>query len=117
MAPIHLLDPETQRYNAPFLPPETRLLAGYRRMQGVVTRSDETRETEALLASPDLMDSFIDEVVAIASRVCRAARLMTEREPGTKVLAAEVMVPPDVSQFSLSLPEITVFTRLMVPVL
>ena len=38
VAPIHLLDPATGRYNAPFLGPGLRLLEGYRRMQGVVTR-------------------------------------------------------------------------------
>lgn len=52
LAPIHLLDPETDRYNEPFLKPGLRLLRGYRRMQGIVTRSDETRGIEALLEDP-----------------------------------------------------------------
>jgi len=54
VAPIHLLDPETGRYNAPFLTGDLRLVRGYRRVQGVVTRADETRETAALLADPAL---------------------------------------------------------------
>ncbi len=54
LAPIHLLDPESGRYNEPFLGPELRLLAGYARMQGVVTRPDEEREIEALVADPSL---------------------------------------------------------------
>jgi putative molybdopterin biosynthesis protein len=54
VAPIHLLDPETGRYNEPFLSDDLRLVRGYRRMQGVVTRADEMRETAELLADPAL---------------------------------------------------------------
>jgi putative molybdopterin biosynthesis protein len=53
-APIHLLDPETGTYNAPFLDDSLRLLPGYTRNQGVVTRADEPRETAQLLADPSL---------------------------------------------------------------
>jgi len=52
VAPIHLLDPETGRYNAPFLSEGLRLLRGYRRMQGIVTRPGEPAELEALLVDP-----------------------------------------------------------------
>jgi putative molybdopterin biosynthesis protein len=53
-APIHLLDPATGEYNAPFLGERLALLRGYTRMQGVVTREDEPRDVEALLADPVL---------------------------------------------------------------
>ena len=53
-APIHLLDAESDTYNAPFLGEGLRLVRGYTRVQGVVTRPDETREVEALLADPSL---------------------------------------------------------------
>jgi putative molybdopterin biosynthesis protein len=53
-APIHLLDLATGRYNAPFLTPGLRLLRGYLRMQGVVTRPDESRDVAALVADPGL---------------------------------------------------------------
>ncbi len=53
-APLHLLDPETDRYNESFLDASLRLLPGYERLQGVVTRPDETRETEALLDDPSV---------------------------------------------------------------
>jgi len=33
VAPIHLLDPETGRYNEPFLRGDLRLVPGYRRVQ------------------------------------------------------------------------------------
>jgi putative molybdopterin biosynthesis protein len=54
VAPIHLLDIESGRYNEPFLEEGMRLVAGYRRMQGVVTREDEGRDTDALIADPAL---------------------------------------------------------------
>lgn len=50
LAPLHLLDPKTGEYNAPFLGEGLRLLPGYRRMQGVVTREGEQRDLEQLLA-------------------------------------------------------------------
>jgi putative molybdopterin biosynthesis protein len=53
-APIHLLDPATGRYNEPFLGPGLRLLRGYVRMQGVVTRADEVRDTSELVRDPGL---------------------------------------------------------------
>jgi putative molybdopterin biosynthesis protein len=54
VAPIHLLDPESGRYNTPFLDPSLELVRGYRRVQGVATRADETRPIEALVADPSL---------------------------------------------------------------
>jgi putative molybdopterin biosynthesis protein len=54
VAPMHLLDPDTGEYNTPFLTPDLRLLRGYARMQGVVTRRDEERDIDALLADPTL---------------------------------------------------------------
>jgi len=54
VAPIHLLDPESGEYNAPFLGAGLRLLRGYTRVQGVATRADETRDLPALLADPKL---------------------------------------------------------------
>jgi putative molybdopterin biosynthesis protein len=53
-APIHLLDPDSGEYNQPFLNSSLRLLHGYARRQGVVTRDDESRETQELIADPVL---------------------------------------------------------------
>ena len=53
-APIHLLDPASQTYNRPFLDDSLRLLPGYTRLQGVVTRADEAREIDDLLADTAL---------------------------------------------------------------
>jgi putative molybdopterin biosynthesis protein len=54
VAPIHLLDPESGTYNAPFLDASMRLIRGYNRNQGVVTATDETRDTPELVADPTL---------------------------------------------------------------
>ncbi|MCE2392110.1 MAG: molybdopterin biosynthesis protein [Proteobacteria bacterium] len=54
VAPTHLLDPRSGEYNRPFLAEGLELLPGYRRMQGVVTRPEETRETGDLLDDPSL---------------------------------------------------------------
>ncbi len=53
-APIHLLDAASDTYNEPLLGDGLRLVRGYARMQGVVTRMNEERDTEALLADPAL---------------------------------------------------------------
>jgi putative molybdopterin biosynthesis protein len=72
-APIHLLDPASGRYNQPFLGEGLRLLPGWTRMQGVVTRPEETRPVEALLADP-------------------AARMVNRnRGAGTRVLIDELL--------------------------
>ncbi len=54
VAPIHLLDPATGRYNEPFLESSLRLLRGYDRMQGVVTRPDDSREVSELIGDTRL---------------------------------------------------------------
>lgn len=43
LAGIHLLDPATDTYNAPFLAGEVTLVRGYGRMQGIVFRPDDAR--------------------------------------------------------------------------
>ncbi|MER2248543.1 molybdopterin biosynthesis protein [Methylorubrum podarium] len=61
LAAMHLLDPETGRYNAPFLEPGMALSPGWRRLQGVVFRAGDPRfegrsaaeAVGAALADPD----------------------------------------------------------------
>jgi putative molybdopterin biosynthesis protein len=45
IAPAHLLDPDTGRYNAPYLEPGLSLVPGWRRLQGIVVRADDERFT------------------------------------------------------------------------
>ncbi|WP_435010072.1 molybdopterin biosynthesis protein [Tundrisphaera lichenicola] len=61
LAGIHLLDPASNEYNRPFLPPNVRLLPGYGRMQGIAYREGDRRfdgksvaeAIEAAFADPD----------------------------------------------------------------
>ncbi|MDF9793223.1 molybdate-binding protein [Methylorubrum extorquens] len=61
LAAMHLLDPETGRYNAPFLEAGMQLALGWRRLQGVVFRAGDPRfegrsaadAVNAALADPD----------------------------------------------------------------
>jgi putative molybdopterin biosynthesis protein len=80
VAPMHLLDPATGRYNEPFLGPRLRLLRGYPRMQGVVTRPDETRGTEELLADPALR--MVNRNRGAGTRVLIDELLGERRPPG-----------------------------------
>ena len=47
LAGVHLLDPESGMYNAPFLTPALELVPGWRRMQGIVLRKGDARFTGA----------------------------------------------------------------------
>ncbi len=73
VAPIHLLDPKSGRYNAPFLDPSLRLVPGYARLQGVMTRSEDRRDAEELIADP------------------RARMVNRNRGSGTRVLIDELL--------------------------
>jgi molybdopterin molybdotransferase/putative molybdopterin biosynthesis protein len=63
LAGVHLLDPVTDTYNAPFLPEGVRLVRGYGRMQGLVYRPGDCRfegrgvydAVESALADPSCM--------------------------------------------------------------
>jgi putative molybdopterin biosynthesis protein len=78
VAPIHLLDPATGRYNEPFLEPGMKLLRGYSRMQGVVTRADEARDVDALLEDPTLR--MVNRNRGAGTRIL-IDRLLGERRP------------------------------------
>ncbi|QCI64227.1 molybdopterin biosynthesis protein [Phreatobacter stygius] len=64
LAPIHLFDPKTGLYNRPFLGPDMSLIAGWRRMQGIVHARTDTRfagitdakaAVDKALADPDCL--------------------------------------------------------------
>jgi putative molybdopterin biosynthesis protein len=80
LAPIHLLDPETDRYNEPFLTPGLRLIRGYRRMQGVVTRASEKRGIEALLEDSSLR--MVNRNRGAGTRILIDRLLGDRRPPG-----------------------------------
>jgi putative molybdopterin biosynthesis protein len=78
VAPIHLLDPQTGVYNEPFLEPGLRLLPGYGRMQGVVTRREEERDVQALLDDPALR--MVNRNRGAGTRIL-IDRLLEDRRP------------------------------------
>ncbi len=80
VAPIHLLDPDTGRYNAPFLDDSLRLLPGYTREQGVVTRAADEREIDELLADPTLR--MVNRNRGSGTRVLIDELLGERRPPG-----------------------------------
>jgi putative molybdopterin biosynthesis protein len=80
VAPIHLLDPESGVYNEPYLTPSLRLLPGYTRSQGVVTRPDEQRDVAELLADPALR--MVNRNRGSGTRVLIDELLGDRRPPG-----------------------------------
>lgn len=80
VAPIHLLDPASGRYNAPFLTPGLSLVRGYGRMQGVVTRAGETRDVGELLDDASLR--MVSRNRGSGTRVVIDELLAGRRPPG-----------------------------------
>lgn len=80
VAPVHLLDPESGTYNTAFLDDDLELLQGYTRMQGVVTRADEKRSIEALLADGRLR--MVNRNRGAGTRVLIDGLLGDRRPPG-----------------------------------
>jgi putative molybdopterin biosynthesis protein len=76
LAGVHLLDPETDVYNTPFLPPGVRLLSGYGRMQGLVYRRDDDR----FAGRP------VTDAVDLACRLPSCLMVNRNRGSGTRVL-------------------------------
>ncbi len=78
VAPVHLLDPATGRYNTPFLDSSLRLIPGYVRQQGIVTRAGEAREVAELLADDGLR--MVNRNRGSGTRIL-IDRLLGERRP------------------------------------
>jgi putative molybdopterin biosynthesis protein len=89
VAPVHLLDPATGRYNTPFLTGEMRLVPGWRRMQGIVHRADDPRFADAAtpesalaaaLADPDCL--MVNRNTGAGTRVLLDGLLAGRTPPG-----------------------------------
>jgi molybdopterin molybdotransferase/putative molybdopterin biosynthesis protein len=68
LAGVHLLDPESNVYNAPFLTPALELVPGWRRMQGVVFRKDDRRFDGADSAASAVAQALADEGCVMVNR-------------------------------------------------
>jgi putative molybdopterin biosynthesis protein len=95
IAPIHLLDAASGRYNEPFVPPGTLLVPGYRRRQGVCFRPGDRHFAGRSL--PDAVAS------ALADPTCRIES--RNRGSGTRVLIDRLLAgatPPGLASESRS---------------
>jgi putative molybdopterin biosynthesis protein len=81
LAGIHLLDPATQTYNAPFLTDQMLLVPGYRRMQGLVYRPDD----------PRFAGRGLDDALATALADPRCVMANRNRGSGTRILIDELL--------------------------
>ena len=81
LAPIHLLDPETGTYNAPYLSEGLELVPGWRRMQGIVYRTGDARFAER------------EPEQAIAQALADPACLLVNRNQGagTRILVDRLL--------------------------
>jgi len=81
LAPVHLMDPATGRYNEPFLAPGLTLIPGYRRLQGIVFRRGDPRF------------EGLDAAEALAAAANRPDCLMINRNPGsgTRILTDRLL--------------------------
>lgn len=88
IAPIHLLDPDSGEYNRPLLTPELELVPGYRRLQGIVFRKEDTRfegrsldeAIAAALAAPDCL--MVNRNAGSGTRILTDRLLNGARPPG-----------------------------------
>jgi putative molybdopterin biosynthesis protein len=68
IAGIHLMDPETGVYNRPFLDAGLELVTGYRRLQGVVFRPDDSRFLDAGTAVRAVEAALADDDCVMVNR-------------------------------------------------
>jgi len=81
IAPIHLLDPESGRYNLPFLAEGMRLITGWRRMQGLLFRPGDPR-FEGLTPDAALAAVLADDTAIMVNR---------NQGSGTRVLLDQLL--------------------------
>ncbi|SEF87002.1 molybdopterin biosynthesis protein [Bosea lathyri] len=89
LAPIHLFDPKTNTYNAPFLGDGMTLIPGWRRLQGIVFRDGDPRFSHAAdiqeavrtaLADPDCL--MVNRNQGAGTRILIDQLLAGARPPG-----------------------------------
>jgi putative molybdopterin biosynthesis protein len=81
LAGIHLLDPATDEYNAPFLSPEQELIRGYGRAQGVVFRPGDLR-FEGKSVTDAVASALADSSCVLVNR---------NRGSGTRILIDQLL--------------------------
>ena len=81
LAPVHLLDPASDTFNSPFLSEGQTLIPGWRRMQGIAFRRDDSRF------------AGLDAETAIAAAIADPDCLMVNRNQGagTRILIDKLL--------------------------
>ena len=80
LAPIHLLDPASGTYNAPFLGPGLSLVPGWRRLQGFVFRADDARFTPAATVEAALAAALADpDCLMVGRNTGAGTRILIDR--------------------------------------
>ena len=79
VAPVHLMDPGTGEYNRPFLTPDLELVAGYRRLQGVVYRVGDRRFEGRALEDVVAMATGSRECLMVNRNTGSGTRILTDR--------------------------------------
>jgi len=82
IAGVHLMDPESGEYNRPFLDQGLELVGGYRRMQGIVFRPDDTRFRGASSARKAVDTALADHDCVMVNRNAGS---------GTRILIDELL--------------------------
>ena len=88
IAPIHLMDPDSGRYNEPFLTEALLLVPGYRRLQGIVYRKGDPRfegraldeAIAALREAPDCL--MVNRNAGSGTRILTDRLLARAQPPG-----------------------------------
>jgi putative molybdopterin biosynthesis protein len=81
LAGIHLLDPNTNVYNKPFLTPDLMLLPGYKRLQGILYRPGDVR----------FEDRTLNEALANALADRQCVLVNRNRGSGTRILVDRLL--------------------------
>ncbi|GJD48724.1 hypothetical protein OPKNFCMD_1448 [Methylobacterium crusticola] len=96
LAAMHLLDPATGRYNAPYLTPGLALAPGWRRLQGVVVRRDDPRlavPAAQVPAAREAADRGVAAREAVAALLADPDCVMVNRNTGsgTRALVEDLL--------------------------
>ncbi|HEX3860538.1 MAG TPA: molybdopterin biosynthesis protein [Stellaceae bacterium] len=79
IAAMHLMDPETGEYNRPFLTPALELIQGYRRLQGIVYRKDDSRFTGCSLDAALAAALGASDCLMVNRNAGSGTRILTDR--------------------------------------
>ena len=84
IAPVHLMDPETNEYNRPFLTCALTLVSGYRRLQGIVHRKGDLRFEGRSLCDAIAAAWAAPDCLMVNRNAGSGTRILTDRLLGAK---------------------------------